>query len=173
MILLRPLDAGDAAALFPLLAGVAESLVVDGPEDERELELALDTRLELVDAGVVRAFTIVGSETGVVMGSIHLKYDSGRGLGEMGGGLGKEFHGCGFGSEAIGRVMEKGFGELGLKRIEAQIFEGNQASRKAFENNGFVWERTDVNGVMQRGIFRDIWILAAYADAGGGTKGNI
>lgn len=169
MILLRPLDAGDAAALFPLLAGVAENLVVDGPEDERELELALDTRLELVDAGVVRAFTIVEEDSGVVMGSIHLKYDLGRGWGEMGVWLGREFHGCGFGSEAIGRVVEQGFGELGLKRIEAQIFEGNQASRKAFENNGFVWERTDVKGVVQRGVFRDIWILAAYA----GEKGTL
>ena len=161
MILLRPLCAEDAAALFPLLAGVAENLVVDGPEDENQLALALDGRLELADAGVVRAYTIVEEVSGVVMGSIHLKYDLGRSWGEMGVWLGRQFHGQGVGSEAIGRILEQGFGELGLKRIEAQIFAGNHASRKAFENNGFVLEKVDLGGVMQRGEFRDVWVLVA------------
>lgn len=162
MISLRPLCAEDAAELFPLLAGVAENLVVDGPESEGELELALDSRVELAEAGVVRAYTIVEAASGVVMGSIHLKYDSGRAKGEMGVWLGRQFHGQGVGSEAIRQVVEQGFAELGLKRIEAQIFEGNHASRKAFENNGFVLERLDLNGVLQRGAFRDVWVLAAY-----------
>lgn len=169
MILLRPLCSEDAAALYPLLAGVAGNLVVDGPENEGELELALDSRVELADAGVVRAFTIVHEETGVVMGSIHLKYDLGRSWGEMGVWLGRQFHGHGFGSEAIGRVVEEGFVELGLRRIEAQIFEGNHASRKAFENNGFVLERVDLGGVLQRGEFRDVWILAAYGNSPAGA----
>lgn len=162
--MLRPLCSEDAAALFPLLAGVAENLVVDGPDGEGELGQAIEGRLDLADAGVVRAFTIVDEGSGVVMGSIHLKYDLGRSLGEMGVWLGRQFHGCGVGTEAIGRVVEQGFVELGLRRIEAQIFAGNHSSRKAFENNGFVLERVDLGGVMQRGEFRDVWILAAHQD---------
>jgi len=162
MILLRPLSSSDAAELFPILASVAESLVVDGPETEEDLAIALAEREEMAAAGLVRAFTILEEASGSVMGSIRLKYDLGSGLGEMGVWLGKEFQGRGFGTEAIGRVVEQGFGELGLAKIEAQIFAGNLASRKAFENNGFCLERTVRNGAMQRGEFRDVWYLTAF-----------
>ncbi len=157
MIMLRPQCAADANALFGLLAGVAETLVVDGPSTAGELEAALGEREELQAAGLVKAYVILAD--GVVMGSIRLVYQ--RGSGEIGVWLGREFQRRGYGSEAIRRVMEEGFEDLRLGRIEARIFEGNAASRKAFENNGFVIERVERNGVMQRGKFRDVWVMAA------------
>ncbi len=167
--MLRPLQASDAAELFPLLAGVAETLLVnDGPGSSEGLEAALVDREEMAEAGMVRAYTVLSEETGVVMGSVRLKYGQGRG--EIGVWLGREFQGRGYGTEAIARVVDEGFGELRLSRIEAHVFEGNAASKKAFENNGFVLERVERNGVMQRGEFRDVWVMAAqcqtsYRDA--------
>jgi len=95
------------------------------------------------------------------MGMVHLKFDLMRSWGEMGIWLGKPFQGHGFGTEAIARVVEMGWRELGLKRIEAQIFDGNAASRKAFENNDFRVVAWRPKSILQRGAYRDVWVLAA------------
>ena len=167
MIALRPLSSSDAGELFRLLAGsnVVDTLIYDEPESEAELESSLETRQELAEAGLLRSFTILEQATGTVIGSIRLKYDLRIEGGEIGLWLGQEFQGLGYGSEAIAQVTEQGFRELGLKRIEAQIFVGNAASRKAFENNGFALERTARSAILKQGRYQDVWYLAAYRQA--------
>ena len=167
MIVLRPLSSADAGELFRLLSGsnVVDTLVYDEPESEEELHGALETRLEMADEGLLRSFTILEKSTGAVIGSIRLKYDLRLERGEIGLWLGEEFQGRGYGSEAIGQVTEQGFEELGLKRIEAQIFAGNAASRKAFENNGFTLERTEQHSILKQGRYQDVWYFAAYCSS--------
>ncbi len=162
--MLRPLSSSDAGELFRLLSGsnVVDTLVYDEPESEEELHGSLETRLEMADAGLLRSFTILEKSTGTVIGSIRLKYDLRLQRGEIGLWLGKEFQGRGYGSEAISQVTEQGFEQLGLKRIDAQIFAGNAASRKAFENNGFTLERTEQQSILKQGRYQDVWYLAAY-----------
>ena len=164
MIALRPLSSSDAGELFRLLAGsnVVDTLVYDEPESEAELETSLESRQEMAEAGLLRSFTILELATGAVIGSIRLKYDLRLERGEIGLWLGREFQGRGYGSEAIGQVTEQGFRDLGLKRIEAQIFVGNAASRKAFENNGFALERTERSAILKQGRYQDVWYLSAY-----------
>ena len=159
MITLRPLSAGDAKELFPLLQGVAEKLVEDGPASEEGLEAALLERVQLHEQGMVRAFTIFKED--IVIGSIRLKFNLTQESGEIGVWLGRSFQGQGYGSQAIGWVMDEGFEVLGLRRIEAHVMAGNVCSEKAFANNGFVWERTLHKGALQRGRFLDVNIFVA------------
>lgn len=144
---------------------MVDTLIYDEPECEEELASSLESREEMAAAGLLRSFTILEESTGVIIGSIRLKYDLRLKRGEIGLWLGKEFQGRGYGSEAIFQVTEQGFVDLGLKKIEAQIFAGNAASRKAFENNGFALERTEREAILKRGRYQDVWYLAAYSQS--------
>ncbi|QLG50229.1 GNAT family N-acetyltransferase [Natrinema halophilum] len=62
----------------------------------------------------------------------------------------------GYGSDAVERVLEYGFDQLGLHRIEARVFELNEPSRRLLESVGFT----------QEGIHRDVeFIDGEYQDA--------
>jgi RimJ/RimL family protein N-acetyltransferase len=75
-----------------------------------------------------------------VMGSIHMSITRRHFRGYLGFWLGKEFRGQGFMAEAILRVSEFGFTEIGLERIEAEHFAQNMASGRAMEKAGMVKE---------------------------------
>jgi len=48
-----------------------------------------------------------------------------------------EFHGKGYGSEAIGLLLEYGFGTLNLNRIELKVFSNNPRGIRCYEKCGF------------------------------------
>jgi len=52
--------------------------------------------------------------------------------------IGESAAGRGYASAAVGAVLALAFGELGLKRIEADASVANPASRRVLERNGFV-----------------------------------
>ena len=51
--------------------------------------------------------------------------------------IGKEHWNNGYASEAIGLVTDFAFGELGLNRLWAGMYEENQSSYKSFVKNGY------------------------------------
>jgi ribosomal-protein-alanine N-acetyltransferase len=51
--------------------------------------------------------------------------------------LGEEYWGRGIATEAVGAVTQHGFDALGLVRIYAAVFDGNPASVRVLEKNGF------------------------------------
>jgi RimJ/RimL family protein N-acetyltransferase len=57
----------------------------------------------------------------------------------------RRLHGCGFATEAVSRVTEWGFAELGLKRIEGGCYEDNLGSLRAFLKAGY-----EVEGFMRK-----------------------
>lgn len=58
----------------------------------------------------------------------------------MGYWLGESHWGKGIMSEAVKAIVNFGFGELGLERIEAGVFVGNDGSEKILLNLGFILE---------------------------------
>ncbi|MFY0256328.1 GNAT family N-acetyltransferase [Chitinophaga sp. 30R24] len=62
----------------------------------------------------------------------------------------QEYWGKGFISEALTAVVDFGFNDLGLVRVDAEVLPGNQASQKVLEKNGFLHE-----GLLQQWMWWD------------------
>lgn len=92
---------------------------------------------------------------GEAVGSLGLRVDAGSTDAEIGYWLGEAFWGRGVMKAAVGAVVRHAFAELGLKRIHAGVYEGNEASMAVLRANGFVaavdWtSAVDRNGVSIR-----------------------
>ena len=68
---------------------------------------------------------------------------------EVGYILNRSFWGQGYASEALRRMIDHCFGELGLARLEADVDPENEGSLKLLERNGFERE----------GYFRKRWLI--------------
>ena len=81
--------------------------------------------------------------------------------GEIGYVLNPDFWGRGYAVEAAKRVMEFGFCELGLHRIEARFMKGNERSLRVMEKLGMSFEGYHVDEIFVKGSYRTVGICAA------------
>ena len=81
-------------------------------------------------------------------------------VGELGYVLNPALHGNEVALEAARAVMDFGFNELGLNRIEAKYIIGNTASRRVMDKLGMKYEGTMRSAMLIKGIYRDIGICA-------------
>lgn len=88
------------------------------------------------------------------------KFDLPHNCGEIGYVLNPDFHGNGYATEAASRVMEFGFLELGLHRIEAKFIQGNDASLRVMEKLGMTFEGYRRDGMLVKKKYRTIGISA-------------
>ncbi len=59
---------------------------------------------------------------------------------EIGYWIGSKYHNKGYGSEALKAVIKFGFKKLRLRRLEAEVFQGNPSSGKLLQKFGFKQE---------------------------------
>ncbi len=88
------------------------------------------------------------------------KIDAPHNSAEIGYVLNPEYHGCGFGSEAAGRVVSFGFEELGLHRIEARFMEGNSASLRVMAKLGMSLEGYARDSMLVKGKYRTVGVCS-------------
>ncbi len=79
-----------------------------------------------------------------------------HGIGEVGYVLSSSVWGKGIASEALARIMEYGFCELGLNRIEARFMVENVKSENVLKRAGFTPEGVIRDGVYAKGKYRDV-----------------
>jgi ribosomal-protein-alanine N-acetyltransferase len=159
---LRPPLPADAQALFPLVdhTPVCDTLVWDGPESFEEYRRGLAMRAVQVLAGEKHFFTIMLKPAGQPIGSCDLRVEAAEGRRANAGlWIGEPFQGRGYGTQTIGALAAYGFNRLGVEAIEADIFVGNWASRRAFEKNGFALTATETGALIKRGQPVDEWML--------------
>lgn len=72
--------------------------------------------------------------------------------------------GRGYATEAIGIVVRLAFGELGLHKLTAGVIAGNEASLKAFRNNGFLVEGVRSKHTLVDGAWCDETLLGLVAE---------
>jgi RimJ/RimL family protein N-acetyltransferase len=159
---LRPPLPGDADALYPLLAGtsVCDTLAWDGPESAEEFEQGLALRGLQVLSGDKHFFTIVLRHSDQPIGSCDLRFEGeATRVANVGLWIGEPYQGRGYGTQVVAGLVDYGFGELGLEKIEADIFVGNWASRRVFEKNGFQYEETQPDALVKHGRSVDEWIV--------------
>jgi RimJ/RimL family protein N-acetyltransferase len=75
---------------------------------------------------------------------------------EVGYWIAEPFWGRGIASAALGRATMYAYTSLGLERLQAMVFEGNAASVRVLEKNGFEFE-----GRLRRYVLKDGRLLDA------------
>lgn len=67
--------------------------------------------------------------------------------------------GCGYGSEALGAVVSYLFAQCEFHKLKALVVEGNWASRRVLEKNGFRLEGTLRDNYLLRGRWVNNWVF--------------
>ena len=88
------------------------------------------------------------------------RFDFRHNFGEIGYVVNPDYHGRGIATEAVRAVIGFGFENLALNRIECRFMMGNDASRKVMEKNGMSFEGTIRQGMLVKGVYRDIGICS-------------
>jgi RimJ/RimL family protein N-acetyltransferase len=168
---LRPLAAGDEAALFSIFSDPevvrywSRSAWTDMAQADEMLAAALR---DYADGGGLR-YGIVITGTGELVGVASLfAFNRDNRRCELGYVLGSRHWGRGYASEALVALLEHAFGALGMNRIEADIDPQNIASGRvleklAFRQEGFMPERWIVHGEKADTAFYGL--LKRYWDA--------
>ncbi|GAB4448510.1 MAG: GNAT family protein [Anaerolineae bacterium] len=71
----------------------------------------------------------------------------------------KPYWGRGYGTEATRLLLEYGFGELNLNRVELEVFAFNTRAIRSYEKVGFVHEGTRRQALYRNGAYHDIYIM--------------
>lgn len=172
MIALRTVSAGDAEELFPLVfqSGVTDTLAWDGPTSLPAFQQALSARESTVARGEVFVFTIYDKTNNKAIGSASIRPDAQRFRASVGLWIGKPYQGQDYGTQSVKALVEFGFNELPLQKIDSYIFVGNKASRRIFEKNGFQLEGTVRKAVLKRGKAVDEWLLGITREDWASTR---
>lgn len=72
----------------------------------------------------------------------------------------KDAWNCGYGPEAAVLILKYGFEELGLHRIELDVFSNNPRAQKAYQKVGFILEGTKRESYYRNGRFFDSHMMA-------------
>ncbi len=157
-LVLRKLAAGDSENWFRNLSD-DEVAVLIGMEplksvkDSRGLINSFSDRFE---KGVGMAWAITLKPVGTFIGTCsYEKIDRENLSGEIGYDLLKQFWGHGYMTEALGAIIDYGFGHLGLNRIEAHTTAINTGSISLLQRLGFSEEGVFRESSFFRGEFRD------------------
>ncbi len=83
---------------------------------------------------------------------------------EAGYVINPDYSGQGIATEVLGKVIEFGFTVLLLHRIECRYIVGNNASRRVMEKNGMLFEGVKREGMLVKGIYRDVGTYSILCD---------
>ena len=108
--------------------------------------------------GFCRAICYGGQFTGVI--SLTPQSDIYRHSAEIGYWLGEPFWNRGIMSAAIELICTHAFNQLGITRIFAGVFDGNEASKAVLVKNGFMLEGKKTKGVLKNNRLLDEYFLA-------------
>lgn len=153
---LRPLTATDVQALFAIHADPTFARFWSSApwtELAQAERLIAQDQLDLATGEHVR-LGLERRADGALLGTCTLfKIHAGNRRAELGYGLAPWHWGQGYAQEAVGALLDWGFGPLALHRVEADIDPDNHASAKLLRRLGFrlegrLRERWFVNGVV-------------------------
>lgn len=106
-------------------------------------------------------WAIVERSSGRMIGTCGFtKLDLQNRVGEIGYVLNPTRHGKGYATEAVKRILEYGFGELQLNRVEGRYMVENIPSRRVMERCGFTYEGVLRQSMLIKGQYRDIGICS-------------
>jgi len=168
-LMLRPLAATDARALYAIFSDptVVRYWSAEPWTDISMAETAIARALEAYrDETELRfAIELAGSREVIGTVALHHFYNQYNRC-ELGYAIASGHWGNGYASEAIEAVLDHGFNEVGINRVEADIDPRNDASahvleKLGFRKEGFMPQRWRVHGeyadTVFYGLLRDYW----------------
>jgi RimJ/RimL family protein N-acetyltransferase len=96
---------------------------------------------------------------GYVFGEDVLRFNA-----EVGYWLGRAHWGKGLATRALAALTRHGFERLGLHRLHASVFEGNDASARVLCKCGYAREGVARRAAFKHGRFVDVWEFARLRD---------
>lgn len=86
------------------------------------------------------------------------RIDTANNLAEIGYVLNPDFHGRGYATEAVKRIIDFGFSELEFNRIEARFMQGNEPSLRLMKRVGMTFEGYMRDLVFVKGEYKTVGI---------------
>lgn len=139
-----------------------EDYFINISHDKRVLETFICKYAETLDdfdfssyLAVRNMYALRLKETGKLIGII-LYFDETKDSCEIGYGIGSEYWGRGYATEAVKRFIKYCFDEAGFKTVYASFFTGNDASCRVMEKCGMKYDRFSEKELTYLGIERDL-----------------
>lgn len=164
---LRPLEPEDIVS-NSASAGDAEIghfLGVKTPESRASAERFAAEILKFVgDTGYPYAICLLDGD--LTIGTVFLRsVDKVNGSGVVGIFVGdRRYLGQGYGTDALNALVDFGFGELRLERIELEVFDFNLRAIRAYEKAGFKTDAILRHSRFHRGAHHDVHIMSILRD---------
>lgn len=154
-LLLRPLQADDAAALHRLVndwAVVRNLSKLPFPYPRELADEWIRSTARQIEGGTGFHLAIAGQEDGSeLVGCVGLRLDMTPGVGNLGYWVGRRFWGHGVASEAVTRLSRWALANLDLDRLEAHVAVDNPASAAVLRKGGFREVGRGEEGFLARG----------------------
>ena len=102
----------------------------------------------------------------LAIGTVFLRdVDKVNGSGVVGIFLGdRRYLGQGYGTDALNALVDFGFGELRLERIELQVFDYNTRAIRSYVKSGFQTDAVLRHARFHRGVHHDVHIMSILRD---------
>jgi [ribosomal protein S5]-alanine N-acetyltransferase len=160
-LILRRVETSDAAALFAIKSD-PQVTAQYGQEPHQSIADTLRW-IERLQADYPNRETLfwaltLKEEHTLIGGCPYWNFSSGHLCAELGYELHPAYWGQGLMGEALTAVLDYGFGEMGLRRVEATPLAENQSSRRLLEKKGFRYE----GSLRQRHLFRGLFLDQTY-----------
>lgn len=138
---------------------VTEQLVWDTYTSEE------DARNFLINVAIphpwLKALCVDGKAVGSIVLERGMGFDSCTAV--LGYCIARKYWGMGVTTHAVRKIVELGFQEMDIVRVEALIIQSNVASRRVLEKAGFLLEGTMYKYKLIKGKLRDCFLYAKYA----------
>ena len=163
-LILRPLTAGDAELIAPLIADpevATRTASIPYPNSLADAQSWVARVMSRDKEEAAARVAILRRSDGAFMGVVGLLYDAERAA-ELGYWMGRAFWGQGYATEAVARLLRFGFEEAALERVEAGAFADNAASIRVLEKAGYVREGHLRQSAIKDGVIADQYLYARY-----------
>ena len=142
---------------------IFDTLLWDGPSEVQELHdfWMQSVSLDPSDYSLNLNTAVIERTSGrYIVGASLCPVDSNPQFVDIGFAFAIDSQGKGYATEAIGALIEEGFGRRGAERIFGKAFVGNDGSRRVMEKLGFMCEGTLRRCAYKQGAWIDEWLLA-------------
>ena len=164
---LRPIEPADIVA-DSFMAGDAEVghfLGAKSPMSRASAErFSTEILSQIGQTGYPYAICLLGDE--VSIGTVFLRdVDKVNGSGMVGIFLGdRRYLGQGYGTDALNALVDFGFGELRLERIELEVFDYNARAIRSYQKAGFQTDAVLRRARFHRGAHHDVHLMSILRD---------
>jgi RimJ/RimL family protein N-acetyltransferase len=164
---LRPIEPADIVADSAMSgdAEVGHFLGAKAPMSRASAERFSTEILSFVgQTGYPWAICLLGEERSI--GTVFLRdVDKVNGSGTVGIFLGdRRYLGQGYGTDALNALVDFGFGELRLERIELEVFDYNARAMRSYAKAGFQTDAVLRHARFHRGAHHDVHLMSILRD---------